>query len=68
MRKNFIRIALLAMAIAGTFLVVGSARTSSSSTPCEESMDECCKKKSKAGNEDMIWENLSGQFFSSTSL
>jgi hypothetical protein len=69
MRKQTIRITLVALAVAGTFLVVGSTRRSSATAPCdEESMEQCCKKKSKGSNDNLIWETLSGQFFTSSGL
>ncbi|HEX5654144.1 MAG TPA: hypothetical protein VFX58_13780 [Chitinophagaceae bacterium] len=68
MRKNIIRSIFVAAAITGAFLVLGSSRPDSNTNkPCKESMDQCCKK-SKSGSDNMIWETLSGQFFTSSSL
>jgi hypothetical protein len=66
MRKNFLRISILAIAILVALLALGSWR-SASNGPCEESMDQCCKKKNK-GSETNIWESGTGQFFTSTEL
>lgn len=68
MRKNIVRLTLITAAIAGTILVLGSGRPASKSTPCEESMEQCCKKKEKSGGTDknMQFESLSAQFFAST--
>jgi hypothetical protein len=66
MRKNIVRITLIAMAIAGYFLVTSSR--SMVTEPCKESMEGDCCQKDTRGSDNMIWENLSGQFFSSTSL
>lgn len=68
MRKNTLRISLVAVAIAGAFLAFGSLKSApKATTPCKESLDECCQQKSKKG-ENMVWESLSGQFFSSSDL
>jgi len=66
MRKNIFHITFVAVAITGTVLVLGSnkAPTPSKSAPCKESTQECCKK-SEGKNDDMIYESLSGQFFTS---
>jgi hypothetical protein len=70
MRKNIIRLTLIAAFITGTLLVLGSARSSSKSGPCKESMEQCCKKKEKSGSSDenRNFESLSAQFFASTRL
>ncbi|HEX7845244.1 MAG TPA: hypothetical protein VF476_05530 [Chitinophagaceae bacterium] len=65
MRKNIFRIMLVAAAIAGTFLVMGAGKTSSDK-PCEEGMEQCCKKK--GGSDTNIWETGSNQFFTSLEL
>lgn len=68
MRKNTLRISLVAVAIAAAFLAFGSWKSATkASTPCKESLEECCQQKNKKG-ETMVWESLSGQFFSSTDL
>jgi hypothetical protein len=56
--------------IAGALLVLGSAKPSSKSVPCEESMKQCCKKKEKSGSSEKTnnFESLSSQFFASTRL
>jgi hypothetical protein len=68
MRKNIIRSIFIAVAITGAaFLVFGSGKTGpSASTPCEESMEQCCQKKKGGGTDNMIRETLSGQFFTFT--
>jgi hypothetical protein len=67
MRKNFLRITILAAAIAGTFLVLGSWKTAPQTPACEESMKECCKKKNRNAD-NTIWETGSGQIFSYSNL
>ncbi|HEX7905995.1 MAG TPA: hypothetical protein VF487_19115 [Chitinophagaceae bacterium] len=63
MRKNFITLTIVAAALTGALLVFGTPTSSSSaSTPCDESMKECCKKESKGSNDNSIWETVSGQF------
>jgi hypothetical protein len=68
MRKNIIRSIFVAVAITGAaFLVFGSGKTSpSASSPCEESMEQCCKKQRQSSSDNMVRETLSGQFFSFT--
>ena len=66
MRKNIIKITLLAAAIAGTFLVLGMGK-SASKAPCEEGLEQCCKKKNRDADAN-IWETGSGQFFTSFEL
>jgi hypothetical protein len=66
MRKNIYHITFVTVAVAGTLLVLGSTKTptSSKSAPCKESIQECCKKP-EGKNDNMIYESLSGQFFTS---
>jgi hypothetical protein len=68
MRKNILRLTLIAACITGTLLVLGSAKPPSKSGPCEESMEQCCKKKEKTGGTEKTnnFESLSSQFFAST--
>ena len=62
--KNTLRIALIAIILSGTFLVLNSA-PADKNQPCDESMEDCCKKdKAGDGKGGMIWENISQQFFS----
>ncbi len=68
MRRNTTRIVLLATAITGVFLAAGFSKPTSKTPPCDESMEQCCKKKEKKGTDNMIWETLSGQFFTATGL
>jgi hypothetical protein len=64
-RRNTIRIAMLAVVLAGAFLVLRSAASTGKNSPCKESMDQCCKKKNAGEADRRIWKNLSQQFFSS---
>ncbi len=68
MRKNTIRITFVAVAMAGAFLALRSPDSKGPEVPCEESMEQCCEKKEKGPNDNMIWETLSGQFFTSSGL
>ncbi|HEX6191791.1 MAG TPA: hypothetical protein VFZ42_05475 [Chitinophagaceae bacterium] len=69
MRKNILRIAFVSAAIAGTLLVLGSTKSStpSKSAPCAAPAQECCKK-TDGKSENMMFESLSGQFFTSAVL
>ena len=69
MRKNILRITFVTAAIAGTLLVLGSTKstTPSNSAPCKESIQECCKKEGDK-TENLMFESLSGQFFTSAIL
>jgi hypothetical protein len=64
-RRHTIRIAMLAIVLAGAFIVLRSAASASKSDSCKESIDECCKKKETGNPNKTTWENLSRQFFSS---
>jgi len=64
-RRNTLRIAILAFALAGTFLFLRSAASAGQNNSCKESMDECCKKKNAGEADTKSWENLSRQFVSS---
>ncbi|MFC0776088.1 hypothetical protein [Terrimonas alba] len=61
--KPTIQILLTVLAIVGIFLVFQSSTPVSKGDSCDESMNDCCKKKTTS--DKMIWENLSQQFFSS---
>jgi hypothetical protein len=67
-KRNIIRIAILAVVLAGAFLVLRSAASTGKNNPCKqskESMEQCSGKKNAGGADKMIWENLSQEFFSS---
>jgi hypothetical protein len=59
---------ILPFALLFSILIVGFITLRSagkSDSPCKESMEQCCKKKSiKSSSEGPIWETLSRQFFS----
>jgi hypothetical protein len=66
-RNNSLRIVALALVIAGSFIVLRSSGNSKSTTDSKEPKEVCCKCKKPQGSSqqgDMIWENLSRQFFS----
>ncbi|HEY6505478.1 MAG TPA: hypothetical protein VIZ28_16000 [Chitinophagaceae bacterium] len=63
--RNIIRSLLLAVIIAGSFLVLWAASPAKQHTPCKESMEGCCKKEKDNNSNKMTWETLSHQFFSS---
>jgi len=63
-KKNTIRLAILAVLLAGTFMVLHSKAPVAKADSCKESLDGCCKKEEKNSG-GMIWENISHQFFSS---
>jgi hypothetical protein len=69
MRKsNTIRIVILAVILAGAFVVLRSAASTGKSSACKgskESMERCCKKKNAESADKTTWGNLSQQFFSS---
>lgn len=65
MRKNILKITLLAVMIVIAVITLVSWK-SSSKEACEESMEQCCKKKNP-GSDASIWES-GGQFFSTSSL
>jgi hypothetical protein len=67
MKKISLRIGFITAAIAGGLLVIGFSKSPSKTIPCKESMEECCENKSK-GTDQMIWESLTGQFFTSSGL
>ncbi|WP_276502954.1 hypothetical protein [Terrimonas pollutisoli] len=60
--KPTIQFLLTMLAILGIFLVFQSSTPVSKDDSSNESMNDCCKKKTTS--DKMIWENLSQQFFS----
>jgi hypothetical protein len=64
-QTNFIKAFLLAVFVAGAFLIVRSSVSDPQNTPKKESMDECIQKKAQPTTEKMGWESLPQQFFSS---
>jgi hypothetical protein len=63
MRKSIIiRIALLTIIAAGSFLLLRSGTPGGKDNSCKESIKECCQEKD-SGSDKMVWESL--QFFSS---
>jgi hypothetical protein len=62
-KRTFFRIAVLVVILAGSFILLRSSGKPQPSG-CKESMETCCKKRSKPSPGSMIWETLSGQFFS----
>jgi hypothetical protein len=66
--RNTLRIVSLAVIIAGIFLVLWAATPVKNQEPCKESMDQCCKKKGSDESNNLIWETLPHQFFSSISF
>jgi hypothetical protein len=67
-RQNYIRLGLIVVSLAALFILLRSSSRIESKVPCKKSMGECCKEK--GGHEapgNMIFENLSRQFFSFTS-
>lgn len=62
-KKTIIGSLLLAITLAGIFMVFQSSAGTGTVAPTKESMDASCQKKPEEGK--MIWENLSQQFFSS---
>ena len=68
MRKNILRLTFVAACITWALLVLGSAKPTSKSGACEDSMEQCCKKKEKTGGSEKTnnFESLSSQFFAST--
>lgn len=65
-RKSIGRLFILAIILLGFLLVIKLPETIAPGSNCEESIDRNSKKsdvQTPSGN--MIWENLSAQFFSS---
>jgi hypothetical protein len=66
--RNTIHLISLAVIVAGIFLVLQAATPAKTQEPCKESMDQCCKKKDGNESNNLIWETLPHQFFSSISF
>jgi hypothetical protein len=65
MKKKPLFITALVIVISGIFLAMTphKQKPEQKEEPCDESMEQCCQKKSKGGTDNMIMETLSGQFF-----
>jgi len=66
--RNAIHLISLAVIAAGIFVVLRAATPGKNPEPCKESMDQCCKKKDGDESNNLIWETLPHQFFSSISF
>ncbi|MFI5133407.1 MAG: hypothetical protein ACHQEB_03675 [Chitinophagales bacterium] len=65
-KKTILKITVLVAILAGSFIMLSSSGKPQPSA-CKESMGTCCKKRNNKSSQDgMIWDNLSGQFFSFT--
>ena len=66
-QKYLIRLALIAVLVVSSFLILRSSTNSVNKKEiCIESMEDCSKNKKKESSNEMIWETLSRQFFTST--
>lgn len=65
-QKFLIRLALIAVLVVSSFLILRSSTNSASKKEiCTESMEDCSKNKNRESSNEMIWETLSRQFFTS---
>jgi hypothetical protein len=61
--RIIIRFVIVALALAGTFLVLKAPASSDKNSSSNESLETTCQKQKS--DRKMMWENLSHQFFSS---
>jgi len=68
-KKYLVRIALAVLLITGGFIILSSSNKAGKKQNCNESIEECSKKKDgNAPSGEMIWESLSRQFISSIEI
>jgi len=68
-KKYLLRVALAALLITGSFIILSSSNTSGKKPKCRETMEECCKNKDENPPPgEMIWESFSRQFISSIEI
>ncbi|MFI5129700.1 MAG: hypothetical protein ACHQFX_06905 [Chitinophagales bacterium] len=65
MRKSTLRIAIVAIVLAGSMFLLISAASAPKNSSCKETMDDCSKRKNMGEPDQKSWEHLSRQFFSS---
>ena len=67
-RKNYWQLGLVFVSLAAVVVVLHAASRRPKKEAGKESPKTCCEKKNcESGNNDMLWDNLSGQFFSFSS-
>jgi hypothetical protein len=67
-RKSYWQLGLVFVSLAVLVMVLHAASRITQKDAGKESPKTCCEKKScEPGNNDMLWDNLSGQFFSFSS-
>jgi len=68
-KKYLVRIALAVLLITGSFIILSSSSKAGKKQSCNESREDCCKKKDgNTPSGEMIWESLSRQFISSIEI
>ena len=68
-KKYLLRVALAALLITGSFIILSSSNKSGKKQNCREALEECRKiKDENAPPGEMIWESFSRQFISSIQI